>query len=360
MCGRNWTSPASRLAGWAWVSGTGIATRWINEALQGDAFAASATASAQQVKAEALSTIDSASGSPGSGGDLGSLVGAVRDSFSQLSADPANQTQQALVVQQAGKLARGLNALASTLSGVRQSSHDAAVDDVAAANEALRSVGDLSLRITQAQSRGESTAGLEDARDTSLKAVADLTGARFLHGAKGDVLVVAGGLLLPIHASAGTLQLAPASIGPSASGTPRLLLNNQDITGQLTGGRLGAHLALRDGVVPGLQQSLDTLAQRLASRFDAAGLTLFTDPAGAVPTPAAAGGFAATVRVSSLVEADPTRVRDGAGPAGAVGSTTLIDTVLDTVLGVGPAVSRHSPGMCRATMPASPVKPGRG
>ncbi len=314
---------------------TGVSARSVNETLQADSFAASASSSAQQVKADALATVDAASGVPGSGGDLGSLVGGLRDSFSQLAADPASQTQQAQVVQQAGSLARGVNALSKTLSGVRQSAQDSAVDDVVAANAALKAVGELSTRITQALARGESTAGLEDSRDASLKAVSDLTGARFLHGSKGDVLVVAGGLLLPVNASTGPLQLAPAAIGASGAVAPKLLLNNQDVTGQLTGGTLGARLALRDDVVPKLQASLDGFSQTLAARFSGAGLTLFTDPAGAVPPPSGAGGLASTLRVSAVVAGNPAAVRDGAGAAGPAGSTALIDTVLGTVLTSG-------------------------
>ena len=316
---------------------TGVSSRAMDEFLQADVFAASAAASGQQVTADALKAIDAASGTPGSLSDLPSLLGAVRDSFSQLAADPSNQTQQGFVVQQSTALARGLNSLSDRLAETRQSAHDAAVDDVSATNAALRTVGDLSKRITQAQSRGESTADLEDQRDTSLNTVADLTGARFLRGKGGEILVAAGGLMLPIQAQSGPFSLAPANVGAAGSpATPRLLLNNQDVTDQLTGGRLGAHLALRDTVVPGLQAGVDGFAQTLASRFNASGLTLFTDPAGAVPPASGSAGFASTIRVSAAVEATPSTVRDGAGPVGPAGSATLINTILDTALASGP------------------------
>ncbi|MEB5004804.1 hypothetical protein RXP00_29880, partial [Pseudomonas aeruginosa] len=145
-----------------------------------------------------------------------------------------------------------------------------------------------SKRIMQAAARGSSTADLEDQRDRGLQAVAELTGARFLRQADGSVLAVAGGLVLPTDAETGPFSLAPATLAPDTppGSEPRLLLSGQDVTGRLTRGRLSAHLELRDQVLPGLQTGLDGFAQALAARFDNQGITLFTDPAGAVPATA--------------------------------------------------------------------------
>ena len=79
---------------------------------------------------------------------------------------------------------------------------------------------------------------------------------------------------------------------------------------QLQGGQIGANITLRDTTLPTDQAELDEFAQNLASRFDAQGLTLFTDPTGAVPAsvpppPVQTGyvGFAATIQVNPLVQA---------------------------------------------------------
>ncbi len=315
---------------------TGVATRVVDTALQADVFAASASTSGQQVRADALSAIDAASGTPGSGTDLPSLLGALQDGFSRLSSDPANQTQQRRVVQQAGALVRGVNGLATTIVAARQRAQDNAVADVTAANAALRAVGSLSVRITQAAARGESTADLEGQQDAGIQTLADLTGARFLRQSGGELLAVVGGLVLPLQAETGPFALATASLAPDtpAGAVPRLTLQGRDVTGQLSGGRLGAELALRDSVLPNLQAGLDGFAQALAARFNNQGLTLFTDPAGAVPATVPAG-FAQTVQVSATAQATPAVLRDGAGPAGAAGNSDLIDRVLNRVLGSG-------------------------
>jgi flagellar hook-associated protein 1 FlgK len=132
-------------------------------------------------------------------------------------------------------------------------------------------------------------------------------------------------------------------------------LGGIDITSQLQGGRLGADIALRDTTLPAFQGELDEFSQSLASRFDAQGLTLFTDPNGAVPaaggTPAQSGyvGFAAEIQVNPAVTANTSLVRDGtqdiggsptgasaftANPAGGpAGFTTLINRVLNYAMG---------------------------
>lgn len=315
---------------------TGVATRSLDERLQSDALAASAAAVGQQTRQGALAAIDAASGIPGSGFDLPGLLGSLRDAFTSLQSDPANAVRQRAVVGRADALARGVNALGQAVSGARQSAQDAAVADVATANGALREIGALSDRIIGARSRSESTADLEDQRDRSIRTLSDLTGARVLRQSNGDVLAVAGGLVLSTRASAGPFALMAATLAPGtpATAVPQLSLDGAVVAGPAIGGRIGANLALRDDVLPGLQAGLDGFAQSLAARFDLRGLTLFIDPAGAVPAVPQAG-FAQEIRVSAAVTTAPAMVRDGAGPAGAAGSTALIDSVLDRVLGSG-------------------------
>ena len=309
---------------------SGPAARSLDQALQAEAVASSADTAGQQVRADALAGIDAASGKPGAGYDLPGLLGAVRNGMSALANDPANQAQQRQVIAGADALAHGVNGMGTAISSARQAAQDGIVVDVATANTALRSLGALSDQIIAAQARGDSVAGLEDARDAQVQVVADLTGARFLRQSNGDLLAVAGGMLLPLRASSGPLVISAATLAPNTplSAVPMVSVGGVGMTLELTGGRIGASLALRDQVLPALQSGLDGFAQGLASGFKAAGLALFTDPGGAVPA-APSAGFAQTVQVSAAVRAAPSMLRDGAGPAGAAGVTALLDAVLD-------------------------------
>lgn len=317
---------------------TGLTVRSVDVALQAEGFAASAQASGRQVTSDALAALDVVSGQPGGGSDLPSLLGSLRDAFSALSGDPSNLTQQGLVIDQAAALARGVNSIGQAASRARQAAQDNAVTEVATANDALRSVGALSVQIQNATSRGDSTAQLEDQRDAALAQVSDITGARIFHQPNGDVLALVGGLVLPQNAGTGPFALAPAAVGTAGGpAAPRLFLSGLDVTGQFAeqaNGRLGTYVALRDTVLPGVQSAIDGFAYALAAGFQGQGLKLFGDGTGAVPTVHA--GFSEAIRVTSAVRATPSIVRDGAAPAGAAGAAGLITAVLAGPLATGP------------------------
>ena len=111
-----------------------------------------------------------------------------------------------------------------------------------------------------------------------------------------------------------------------------------------------------------MQAELDSFSQTLAGRFNAQGLTLFTDNNGTLPgssavatTPAGQVGFSDVIQVNPAVVSDPNTIRDGntdvtggvvaanGAPSGATdftvntgrgsGDTTLIDRMLDHALG---------------------------
>ena len=308
---------------------SGVATRSVDAALQADLFAAGGHVADGQVRQAALAAIDEASGAPGSGQDLPGLVGALRDAFSTLASDPSNQTQQRTVINRAGDLARGINGLGNAIGAARQLAQDNLVNDVQAANVALRSVGQLSDQVIAARSRGESTAALEDSRDVAMRAATALTGAQFLPQTNGGLLAFSGGTSLPLGASSGPLALGNATLGP---GTTAPAVTVVGALAPLGGGRIGAELDLRDVVLPGLQTGVDGFAHALTSGFVAQGLALFTDASGTVPTTA---GYAQTIQVNPAVKTSPRMVRDGSAAAGAAGDTTLIDAVLSSVLNGG-------------------------
>jgi flagellar hook-associated protein 1 FlgK len=122
------------------------------------------------------------------------------------------------------------------------------------------------------------------------------------------------------------------------------MLGTNDVTTALSGGSIGANIALRDTKLPQLQAGLDSFAQTLASRFQAQGLALFSTPSGAVPSVTAAIGFSLSITVNPAVAGNPAAVRDGtnavtgsaAGASaftpnpsgGPAGFTTLIQRVL--------------------------------
>ena len=338
---------------------SGAARRSVDTTVQSALFSQEAIVTGLQVSQSALAGIDAVQGTPGQGTDLASLLGTLRAAFSALLGSPENPTQQTQVVTAADALARHVNDLSDAYTHQRQAAQNDLVDAVAELNETLGRIGDLSGRIVALKAGAHTTADLENQRDAAVHDLARLVGIRTLELANGDLVVMTvGGLALPTR-SGHSLSIDAANLQPEAyypnGGAPAVMLGGQDVTSQLRDGRIGADIVLRDGTIPTFQAELDEFAETLAARFDAQGLTLFTDPSGAVPatggTPAQANyvGFAGTIGVNPSVAADAALVRDGtsaiAGSAtgasaftpnpsgGPAGFTLMIQRVLDHALG---------------------------
>ncbi len=328
------TTPLSSLDSAGGPAGvrTGPAVREIDVQLQSNLFASVANEAGSNVTSTSLAGIDQVSGTPDSGQDLPSLVGALQDSFTTLGADPSNQTQQSAVLDKATSLVDGIHSLSGSLVQARQAAQDSLSDAVTTANTALQSIGQISDQIIAAKANGQSTAGLEDDRDGEMNTLAQLTGAKFTHLANGDVQAIAANTVLPTHASNGPFSLGSVNFtaGTGTSTVPPLEMNGNIVSG--LGGEMGANATLRDTTIPAMQSTLDGFAQSLASSFQGQHVPLLTDASGAVPASGtAATGFSATIQVSTAVQATPSMLRDGTGSALASGDNTVINNILANV-----------------------------
>ena len=316
---------------------TGQPVRDIDVQLQSNLFASVANEAGSNVTQTSLAGIDQASGTPGSGQDLASLVGSLQDSFTTLGSDPSNQTQQNTVLDKATSLVDGIHSLSDSLVQARQKAQDSLSDGVTTANAALHSIGQLSDQIIAAKASGQSTAGLEDDRDGQMKTLAQLTGAKFTHLANGDVQAIAANTVLPLHADSGPFGVGPGSstlgAGTGSSGVPAITLNGTTLTS--LGGEMGANLTLRDKTIPAMQSGLDDFAQSMASTFQGQSVPLLTTNGvpDAVPTSSGtpALGFSATIQVSTAFQSNPAMLRDGTGTARSSGDNTVINNVLSNV-----------------------------
>ena len=327
----------------------------LDTTLQGSVLQQNAAVSGLSTRQAALSAIDAVQGSTGdTGSSLSTAVGALQDAFTSLAQDPASVSGQQAVVNAAGSVASSINALSSAYQTQRQAAENAIATAVPQVNAALSQIGQTSDQIIKLQAEGLSTADLENTRNAQMQTLSSLVSVSFAEQPNGDMVVTtSGGATLPTRAATGPLTTTDASLDPSdvypADGTLAIKLNGVDVTSAMTGGTLGANLQLRDSTLPTFQAQLDEYSQTLASRFQAQGLTLFSDGSGNVPTssspPAVVQanyvGFASTIQVNPAVIATPSAVRDGTqdesggsntftmnpstGPAG---FTTLINNVL--------------------------------
>ncbi|WP_419727871.1 flagellar hook-associated protein FlgK [Lichenicola sp.] len=341
----------------------GLTGTTVNTALEATLYTQNATVSAltttSNILAPILSLQGSTSASSGSSGTLSDAVGNLQTSLITLEAGPSNAPSQQAVLAAAGTLAAGIQTTAAAYQTQRQATQEAVVDDVTSANASLALIGSLSDKIAQGSMNGVSTADLENQRAAAMTTLSGVLSVQYKETSNGDMLVsTADGQSLPTRATSGPLVTTDATIGVSDAypgSIPTITIGGRDVTASLTGGSLGANLVLRDQTLPTMQAELDSFSSGLATRFDAQGLTLFTDSAGNLPgasttatSPAGQVGFANVIQVNPAVTADPSIVRDGshdvtADPAGAsaftidptrgTSDTTLIDRLLDYTFG---------------------------
>lgn len=350
-------------------------TRATDELLSGEILHQNATVAGLTTRQNAMSAIDAASGTPATGDGIAARLGALRDAFSSLLTSPDNQAAQRQVVGAAQTLATGINRLSDTYATQRQNAQDAISGDIATLNATLSGIGALSDRIIKLRGTGSSTADLENQRDAAVTGLSQLIDVKSLAQPNGAlILLTPSGLSLPTGAGQARFAAADAVLTPTAfypgGGAPAVTLAGIDVTRQISGGRIGANLQLRDGVLPTFQAELDEFAQNLASRLDAQGLRLFSDPAGLVPAgggvPVQTGyvGFAGIIGVNPAVLANTAQVRDGTtviagspfgasaftpNPAGGpAGFTTAITRVLDYALGAEAQTGVAQPGSATA------------
>jgi flagellar hook-associated protein 1 len=353
---------------------TGPATLQIDQALQASVTQQNATVAGLQTTQTSLQAIDSVLGTPGSGGDIASLLGNLQNGFSTLMTNPGSQAQQSAVVSSATTLAQGINTLSGTYSAQRQAAQSDLGTAVNTLNSTLATIGQLSNQIIALQPTNQSTADLQNQRNAAVQTLSQLLNIKTVAQPNGDLSVfTTSGLSLPTNQGATPFTLSTGSTATGSyypgGGISGILLGGVDVTNLMNSGQIGANITLRDTTLPTDQAELDEFSQGLSTRFAGQGLTLFTNPTGNVPTggrtPAQAGyvGYAGTIQVNPAVIANPSLVRDGntavaatgftpnptTGPAG---FTTLISNILNYTFS-----AQTSSGASQPTMNTSGLGP---
>lgn len=320
-------------------------TRSVDKALLADLVRQNSVMNASMTKESYLSRIQSFHGSSESERALSSEISKLRNSFTELSAQPDSVLLQNQVTTQARSVATRFNDFSTLINDMRNQAQDEIRQSVNEVNQAIKTIDEMNLQISTLTARNQSTADLEDKRDQALRKISEhLQVSTFTIENNQIVVQTRQGALL----SGNQLVFSPNTIIPTSyypgGGAEGIFVtnepNNIEITQTDLGGKIGALLELRDQTLPQYQAQIDELAQKLAERFDSQGLRLFTDNAGNVPPsvapPAPVGytGFAAQMQVNPDVLADPSLVQKGTnGNAVLPGSNEVIKKIIDFTFG---------------------------
>jgi flagellar hook-associated protein 1 FlgK len=231
----------------------------------------------QVAMAGALSVVEAAIGDPGSSIDKN--LENFFDSVSRLAESPVSATARQDVLLQADALAGAFRSMADRFDAGRSDADRqirSAAEDI---NTLVGQIRVMNETIASAAS-AESTLHLRDDQSQLVRQLSEIVDLQVLEREDGGVdITIGNGRPLVIGQNAYTLDVT--SVAPS--GHAALGVNGTTVTTEITGGRLGGLLEVRDVNIPDYQSRLDDLAFEVANQIN----TIHT--AGFDQTGAAAG-----------------------------------------------------------------------
>ncbi|MCP9627679.1 flagellar hook-associated protein FlgK [Rhodopseudomonas palustris] len=216
----------------------------------------------------------SSSGSTSTGTSLANTLASLESALSSLATTPSSSSLQSNAVSALDAVASQLRETSSGIQKLRGNADQDIASAVGSVNDDLTRIADLNTAIRQAAAAGQSTADLEDERNTALQDVSSQMDISYYTAANGDLQISTTSGQALVDSSAHTLSYTPASsVGASTSygsgGFSGIVVNGVDITSQISSGKIGALVTLRDSTLPAVQSQLDTLATQLAASLNA-------------------------------------------------------------------------------------------
>lgn len=338
------------------VMGSSI-TRSVDMNMQKEVWTQVSAASFYDVQTAYMNQIQSFNGPPDKELSIAANIAGLQAGFVQLSNQPDDQTQLAQTVIQAQNVAKKFNDYSGMINDMRNDTQTQIADSVTKANALLKKIADMNGQIKFNTSIGGNVASSQDQRDQAIKQLSDLMGITSFTRGDGVLVVQTTQGQQLADETAATLVFNSSPVNANAAyptGAAGIILTidgkitktSTDIAAFNPGGKIGAYLDMRDNTLPRYQAQLDEMAQKLAMRFDAQGIRLFTDGSGAVPADTAPSispvvipvpyvGFASAIRVNTLVLRDNTLIQRSTLPNLSVqqGSVEFLNRIVDYVFG---------------------------
>lgn len=268
-----------------------------------------------------------------SSGDIGTRISQFFASLQSLSTDPANLSLRQGVLTAAGNLAAAFRTTSQNLTLQRNNLDLSVGQTVQQINVLTSQIATLNNQITTMQNMHQEPSALIDQRDVLVGKLSDLVDVSTIQSDDGVSLTTSNGTALVAgnRSFALDVQLDP-------SGVQHIYAQGKDITATISGGCLAGYLQVRDQKIPGVQNSLDTLAAGLANALNSAhhnGFDLAGNGGGDlfVAPPASGQGAASSMAVAIT---DPTLIAASSdGSPGSNGNVAALLAVHDQGIAAG-------------------------
>ncbi len=335
------------------INGAGVGvtsstlTREVNATLINDVNQQTSVAGYVNIQQSYFQQIQDFQGAPGAGTSVADQVTQLDNAFTQLSQSPSDPTLLSQTLTAAQQTTGKINSFSNLLTNMRTQSESDISAAVSTVNSDLSTIAQLNVQIASLSEQGQSVADLQDQRDNAINDVSKYI--QVTTSSTGNIVTVltSQGQALA-DTAAHKLYFTQSNILPTSyypgGGLSGLTVDSptgKDIAGAGLGGQIGALFNLRDQTLPQYGAQLDEFSQKLASRFQAEGLSLFTDGNGNVPAnvapPGIPGyvGFSTLIQVNPAVAANPNLIQQGTagGPPQPSGSNEVINRITQYAFG---------------------------
>jgi flagellar hook-associated protein 1 len=261
------------------VDTTGI-NRNLNTLLQNQLWTETSGGSYADTVSQMYQQLQEMYGSPSSSSSLSAIYSNFTTAAQALSTNPSSYSAQTQVTGTAQVLAQNLNAMTSTVQGMRTQAEQGVAADVQTANTAIADIAKINQQLGSAPP-DSATATLEDQRDQDIQQLSQLMNVTVVRGDNNQISVYTGtGQQLVSGVNASTLSFS--NVGTLTANTLWSADPSQDEAGTITltttagttsdlvaqgafqSGEIGAYLQMRDTILPQAQDQLDELANQMS------------------------------------------------------------------------------------------------
>lgn len=254
------------------------------------------------------------------------------NSFRELSNSPESLASRTLVREAADSMTKDFARVTGQLTAVQEDLDGQIITSVEEINQITKEIASLNEKVQMVEVQGTPANDERDRRDLLIKKLGEKIDISWAEGKDGLVTVTAGRTAILVS-GVGSSDLQTSSANDrnraeiyfmGAGKTPA------KITEQITGGRIGGVLDVRDKIIEDLKGHTDQLAFTVATEVNKAHIEGF-DRSGRpgvlfFEMPSGKQGAAGVISVNKTVATDVSRIAVGAQP-GAVGDNTIANVI---------------------------------
>jgi flagellar hook-associated protein 1 FlgK len=240
---------------------------------------------------------------------LSSAMDSFWSNWQAVVSDPSSSTARSTLASSAETLANDFNSMSTDLSNIQKDIDGSVVDTVTQINDLVKQIAQMNQNIADASAAGENTNTYKDSLDSLVLDLSKLADINTYTDKTGQVSVeIAGGK--PLVEGTKTWSLSTQT--DSSTGLHDIVWTDGSaessvITGDISSGKLGGYLEVRDGLIPDYQDQLNTLASTIMEKVNAlhtSGYDSYGDSGASFFT----GTSAADMAVSSDILTDPGKI----------------------------------------------------